>query len=205
MILNADRLADLLAALADAIACDRGRKDEVGREIERVGRRLRPVIGARPALALPVQRHLTVDLSPAVAATAACFPHLAAALAPIVEDLPWRHGYAPRADLPDIENSMGWAEIVGPAAPFVSHDVCLGLTFIAPGIVYPSHSHPAVELYRIVCGRPLWTVGGRTRRRGPGEGILHQSCVAHAMNSDAEALLAIYSWTGDVVTASAWS
>jgi len=34
--------------------------------------------------------------------------------------------------------------------------------------------------------------------------VLHRSGAAHAMASKGEALLAIYSWTGDVVSPSVW-
>jgi hypothetical protein len=199
-------LVALLAALVEAYCGDREVDDATRREIATVRRLLAPVVGARPAAAEPTRSHLAPDeLARAVAATAAHFPALAAALAPIGHDLPWLYGYAPRPDLPGIETRMGWAEIVGPVAPFVSHDVCLGLTFIAPATLYPAHDHPAVELYRIVAGHPWWTVGGRTQRQAPGDAILHESAVTHAMESDVEPLLAIYSWTGDILSPSTWS
>jgi quercetin dioxygenase-like cupin family protein len=119
--------------------------------------------------------------------------------------LPWRYGYAPRGDTPDLDSAMGWAELVGPVAPIVSREVCFGLTLIGPHTHYPPHRHPATELYRIVVGHPHWTVDATTSVRGPGTAILHESNVVHAMRTEDEPLLAIYSWTGDVDTPSAWA
>jgi quercetin dioxygenase-like cupin family protein len=132
-------------------------------------------------------------------------PAVAAALRPIGEVLPWRYSYAPRADAPGLASAIGWAEIVGPLAPFRSDAVCLGLTLIAAGSFYPPHRHPAVELYHVLAGHPEWTAGPHTRIQAPGAFILHDSDMIHAMRADHEPLLAIYTWTGDVVSPSAWA
>ncbi len=64
----------------------------------------------------------------------------------------------PRKDAPNLENEMGWAEIVGPEAPFKSDEVCFGLTLIGAHSTYPPHRHPARELYLVLAGRAAWTV-----------------------------------------------
>jgi quercetin dioxygenase-like cupin family protein len=200
-----DALLRLRRALEAVIAVEA--KDDVAlaAEVERVVARLARVPDLAPARARPSDHPLTGRLEPSIAAVAAHFPDLAAALAPIADDLPWRYGYAPRADRPRLEDMMGWAEIVGPEAPFRSGEVCLGLTFIAAGTVYPAHRHPAIELYRVIAGRPVWTVAGRTFRPHPGDAILHAGNVDHAMTGGAEGLLAVYAWTGDVVSPSVWA
>jgi hypothetical protein len=53
-----------------------------------------------------------------------------------------------------------------------------------------------------VTGESDWTLEGATTRRQPGERILHESDVVHAMRSLTTPLLAIYSWTGDILSAS---
>jgi len=164
-----------------------------------------PMSPRRSPACEPTRHPLTAHVAPAIEATAARFPALAAALHQLSADLPWRYGYAARADLPGLENRMGWTEIVGPVAPFRSASVCLGLTFLAPDTHYPDHRHPAVELYRVVAGHPLWTVESETRRLAPPAAVLHLSGARHAMASGGEALLAIYSWTGDIVSPSIWS
>jgi hypothetical protein len=213
MSLDAAALERLRDALAAALAVDDGGDPDVAEEIARVQDHLAVVVGTTPILPAPTGHPLTAHLALAIEATAARFPGLAAALHPLFADLPWRYGYTARADLPGLENRMGWAEIVGPAAPFRSASVCLGLTFLASGTRYPDHRHPAVEFYRIVAGHPLWTVESQTRRLASPAAVLHVSGARHAMASGArhamasggEALLAIYSWTGDIVSPSVWS
>jgi hypothetical protein len=201
---EANLLRDLLAALRRSFSADADRRDDVGDEIRHVERLLARVTS--PPLALqptehPLTRHLpgVLDLAERVA------PEIATALRPLGSRLPWRYGNAPRADAPGLEGAMGWAEIVGPAAPFVSNEVCFGLTLIGPQTHYLPHRHPALELYRIVVGHPHWTVGKPTTVRAPDDAILHASDVVHAMRTENEPLLAIYSWTGDVLSASVWT
>jgi quercetin dioxygenase-like cupin family protein len=127
-----------------------------------------------------------------------------AAFLPHLDALPWRYSYAPRADAPDIGSRMAWAELVGPIAPFKSDEVCLGLTAIGPGLLYPAHRHPAVETYLVLHAAARWTSAGKTRQHPPGTLILHQSNIVHAMETGSEPLLAAYAWTGDVHTLSAY-
>jgi mannose-6-phosphate isomerase-like protein (cupin superfamily) len=128
---------------------------------------------------------------------AACLPHL--------DVLPWRYSYDARADYPGLETRMAWAELVGPIAPFKSMRVCLGLTAIGARTLYPAHTHPAVETYLVLSGAARWTMNGVTRTQPPGTFILHPENVVHAMQTDAEPLLAAYAWTGDVATLSSYS
>lgn len=128
-----------------------------------------------------------------------------AALAPLAAILPWRYGYAPRADAPGLERRMAWAELVGPDAPIHSDRVGFGLTFIGRDTFYLPHRHPAVELYAVVAGSADWTLGAKTVRRGPEDFILHPANAVHAMRTGSEPTLAIYSWTGDIVTATAFT
>jgi hypothetical protein len=126
------------------------------------------------------------------------------AFLPWLDALPWRYSYAPRPDAPDIGNRMAWAELVGPIAPFSSRKVCLGLTALGPRLLYPLHTHPAVESYLVISGTSAWTAAGQTRKCPPGTLILHPSNIVHAMETDDEPLLAAYAWTGDVETLSAY-
>ncbi|MGB8933253.1 MAG: dimethylsulfonioproprionate lyase family protein [Anaeromyxobacteraceae bacterium] len=175
------------------------------REVERVLGLLRAIPTAHVPLAPsahPIVRHL----APALSAPA---PHAAAVVAElgaIGPRLPWRYAYAERADAPDLGDRIAFAEIVGPDAPLRSDTVCLGLTLIAPNTLYPDHRHPAIELYCVLSGTATWSAGGRAALVPPGTFVLHPSGVSHAMETHAEPLLAVYTWSGDDVrTPSAYS
>lgn len=197
------QLLALLSALRRTFAVQTGVDRAAKAEIRTVTSLLDRVSKRAPALQ-PTSHPLTRYLGPALDLADRLAPDVAAALRPIAERLPWRYGYAPRDDAPGLEHAMGWAELVGPLAPIVSQNVCFGLTLIAPQTYYSPHRHPAVELYRIVVGNPQWTVAMSTVGQAPGDAILHASNVIHAMRTQDEPLLAIYSWTGDVETPSAW-
>ncbi len=197
------RLLDLVAALRRAFADPAGTGAAARAEISRVEPRLAAAT-APPEALQPTDHPLTRHLQAVLDLATDQAPQIAAALRPTADRLPWRYGYAPRGDAPGLDGAMGWAELVGPLAPIVSREVCFGLTLIGPHTYYPPHRHPAVELYRIVVGHSTWTAGSTTTPRAPGEAILHARNVVHAMRTDTEPLLAIYSWTGDIETPSVW-
>lgn len=167
------------------------------------------VLAALPDPGAPLAAELTASAHPLLAevpeAARAAGADWAAALPPLAARLPWRYSYAPRPDLPNLGNRMAWAELVGPAAPIRSDAVGFGLTFITRGTFYPVHRHPAVELYAVVAGESEWTLEGETLLRRPGDFILHPSGAPHAMRALETPLLAIYSWSGDIVSPTAYA
>lgn len=203
-IARSAQLTTLLAALRRAFVGEVGPEGAAGDELHRVAK-LIAAADQQPGPLRPTSHPVTAHLPEVLARAEHRVPELAAALRPIASELPWRYGYAPRADAPGLESAMAWAELIGPQAPIVSTKVCFGLTLIGPHSFYPPHRHPAVELYRIVVGEPLWTVATSTSARSPGALIFHDRDVVHAMRTGAAPLLAIYSWTGDLNTASVWA
>ena len=57
----------------------------------------------------------------------------------------------------------------------------------------------------MIAGRAEWTAGEQTATQRPGDYILHPANIVHAMHTGEEPLLAVYSWTGDVVSPSVWA
>jgi len=179
--------------------------DAPGKEIAKVLSLLEPLPpleGAFPRSIHPSTRHLEAAFVAGNASTA----DLLAAIRPVAFDLPWRYSYAKRDDAPSLEDNMAFAEIIGPDAPFKSQSVCIGLTLIGPEMLYPSHAHPAIELYYVAAGTATWIANGIPSRNPPGAFILHPSQTVHAMQTHREPLLAVYSWSGeDVETHSAYT
>ena len=77
--------------------------------------------------------------------------------------------------MPDLADQMGWGEILGPEAPYHDEHFCFGFTLLGKNTFYPSHLHPATELYVILSGHAIWTLDGISKVRGPGEFVLHMS------------------------------
>ncbi len=180
-------------------------EDAVGKEAARVLELLEPlppVDGPFSRSSHPSVRYLDAAMEAGNDSTVG----LLDAIRPVAFELPWRYSYAKRDDAPGLENDMAFAEIIGPEAPYRSPSVCIGLTLIGPGTLYPLHSHPATELYYVAAGTAVWIANGIPSWNPPGTFILHPSRVVHAMQTYEEPILAVYSWSGvDVKTISAYT
>jgi mannose-6-phosphate isomerase-like protein (cupin superfamily) len=198
-------IPSLIASVKTTFARGKLADDPVGREIQRVVSLLEPLPPLTDKFAKnnhAVTRHIKAALQAGNASTVA----LLDAIGPVIRFLPWRYSYPTRDDAPDLGQNIAFAEIIGPAAPFRSDSVCLGLTLIGPETLYPAHRHPAIELYYVVAGIATWTLDGVSHDHPPGTFILHPSQAVHAMQTHAEPLLAIYSWSGsDVRTTSVYT
>lgn len=149
-----------------------------------------------------VTRHIGAALQAGNESTVA----LLEVVRPVIRFLRWRYSYRARAGAGSLGDNVAFAELVGPEAPFRSDSVCLGLTLIAPATLYPSHRHPAIETYYVLAGTAIWTLDGVSRENPPGTYILHPSQAVHSMQTHAEPLLAIYTWSGpDVRTPSVYT
>ncbi len=164
---------------------------------------LRPVLAHR-ALPQPVpvtahaaasiQHHMPIMLA---SSWPAPLTGIASALAACWQRLDWHYHYPER---PDLAANIGFAELIGPSGPLWSDKIRAGFTFMAPGIFYPLHDHPAVELYIVLSGRAEWTRRTMTTNQDAGAAILHASMEPHAMKTVTEPLLALYVWTGDIAS-----
>jgi quercetin dioxygenase-like cupin family protein len=128
---------------------------------------------------------------------------LMAPLAALEPSLRWVQNPNYVAAPPDsafLEN-YGYAVLAGPGGLVETRALALGLLLLGPGTHYPSHRHPAVEIYVVASGESEWRMGdGPWRRRPPGDVIRHESMVSHATRALADPLLAVYVWRGDLDT-----
>lgn len=169
-----------------------GQGGAVAEEIRRVGALIGQAeeVEPPPPQDHPVTRHLPAALRGVEGLEALTGP------------LAWRYSYASSPARAALEQGLAWTQVIGRQAPLRHDALSLGYLLLAPETVYPAHLHPAVELYHVVSGTALWTAGDILRRRVPGDFILHPSEVPHATRTLAQPMLAIYTWTGDIGTAS---
>lgn len=125
---------------------------------------------------------------------------VADALTVLSVPLPWRYHYPARADVPDLAERIGFAELIGPAGPLIAESTRIGLTLMAPETFYPWHAHPAVELYVVISGTARWMTATSDRELLPGACVRHLSNEPHAMRTQREPLLALYAWSGDIAS-----
>ncbi len=200
-----ERVEVLIASARTTLSRRASVRDPIGIEARRVLSLLDPL--PQPSDPFTRSKHpVTAFIGAAAERGSDTTAALLDAIAPVVHCLPWKYNYEPRADLPDLGLRMGWAEIIGPEAPYRSKSVCLGLTLIAPDTLYPEHYHPATELYHVIAGTATWILDDVPRVYPPGAFILHPPESVHAMRTSTEPLLALYTWSGpDVVTLSGYS
>jgi mannose-6-phosphate isomerase-like protein (cupin superfamily) len=126
---------------------------------------------------------------------------IAAALAAIPRALPWDYQYPPHPSAGDLAKKIGFAELIGPDGPMYAPQCRVGFTLLAADTFYPSHAHPAIELYLVIAGHAEWTASNTRQVVAPGGFVLHRSNEPHAMRTQTEPLLALYSWSGNLDTA----
>ena len=61
---------------------------------------------------------------------------------------------------PDFLENYGYAVLAGPGGLVASEALALGVLMLGPGIHYPTHRHPAVEIYVVARGRGGMAEGG---------------------------------------------
>jgi hypothetical protein len=156
-------------------------------------RDLRPEPTASAPMVLPVQRYW-----PAAGAG----DPLGVLMAAVDQDLAasWQQNPNYRAAPPAVGflQNYGYLECAGPAAPYRCASFRLGLLVLGPKTLYPAHRHPAEEIYLPLGSGKWWRDGAAWRARTAGEIIHHPPMCAHATQSDADALAAIYLWRGEI-------
>jgi hypothetical protein len=158
-------------------------------------------------------------LDPAVAAASHAGvwpPALERAFVGLSWRLPWSTFYARSEWSAPFIDDLVMATIIGVHAPVPSEKVALGFLIQGPNTYYPPHGHAARELYIVLGGGGWFRTGPGDHRGGgnqpggnsdwierrPGSCVFHDSHVCHAMWTGTEPLLALYTWTGDIVAPS---
>ncbi len=160
-------------------------------------------VGAAQGTATPASdRYLGATLAAGAAGPAAA---LAGTIGRARAALHWYYGYKPVEGQPDLPNRIAFCEFVGPTSPVHSDTMRLGLTLIGPGTHYPVHAHPAVELYYVIAGTARWITPSTDALQPPGAYILHRASEPHAMETQAEPLLSLYAWSGEILAPSLYT
>lgn len=149
---------------------------------------------------LPVCVHLPAALT---ALSAGPLAALAPSFAVLARDGCWWQNANYRANPPHAGFLDNYAslELAGLSGPLMSTRTAIGVLLLGPNLDYPSHLHPADEVYHVLSGTADWWMAGLPwQEREAGTCIHHPSGVAHAMRTGAAPLLALYAWTGDIAT-----
>lgn len=115
----------------------------------------------------------------------------------------WRQNPNYRAKPPSAGflGSYGYLECAGPEAPYRSPALRLGLLLLGPHTLYPTHHHPAEEIYLPLGPGRWWKEGEGWQTRSSGDVIHHPPMCGHATESGDAPLAAIYLWRGEITKA----
>ena len=128
---------------------------------------------------------------------------LLAPLAALEPSLRWvqNPNYVASPPDPSFLENYGYTVLAGPGGLIETRALALGLLLLGPGTHYPTHRHPAVEIYVVASGESEWRMGEEPWRRRPvGDVIRHEPMISHATRALVEPLLAVYVWRGDLDT-----
>jgi quercetin dioxygenase-like cupin family protein len=90
-----------------------------------------------------------------------------------------------------------WKTLIGgnEGGQIEQDDVQFGIWELAPHAIYHGHRHDAPEIYYVISGTGVWTVGASSREVGPGSTIYTAPGAVHKMvNSGDEPLRAVWLW-----------
>lgn len=122
---------------------------------------------------------------------------LARALAVLAPSLAWYQRPAAATDDPGFHAGHANALILAPSALECRNDVAIGVSLLAPNVVYPCHHHAPREIYTVLSEGDWFTEVSRWTTPGIGGMVYHDANQVHAMRSGAAPLLAIWClWTG---------
>ena len=149
-------------------------------------------LGAVTAERLPVCHH-TIDAALAgLAAESSPLPELATAFAAIEGELAWGRRRNAEAVGEPFFGGHANAMLVGPRGLEERDDVMVGVTVMAPQIVYPDHAHPPEEVYIALSPGEWWNADMDWTEPGPGGIIYNPPGILHAMRSRGAPFLALW-------------
>jgi hypothetical protein len=157
-----------------------------------------------PGATLPVLRHWEAGLSQPGPAP---MRRLAGALDALRPSLAFTQNPNYVASPPSREflGRYGYAVLAGPPSgpsALVAHtDLAFGVLLLGPETTYPTHVHPAAELY-LPLGPARWSAADRPLAERPGGvPIVHLPNEPHATRTGDVPLAALYVWLGELETA----
>ena len=186
-----EKVLAFLAAAQTTLGRRKSSLDPVGLEIQRVLELLKPLpplSGWFPKSAHPATAFIGSTVKGATDATSA----LLDVTTPVIRHLPWCDSDPADTAEHALARRVALAELIGPEAPFRRGTVALGLALVAPNTHIPAHHHPASELFFVVTGAAQWILNGRPHENLPGAFVLLPPQSVHAIRTDSEPLLALY-------------
>lgn len=118
------------------------------------------------------------------------------------DDVCWEQSYTREDGVVGEEmlRAYGFTEIVGKHGPFLSERVRSGIGVWGPRITYPIHRHQAEEVYIVLAGSAVFTIGDCPDRVCGQDEVVHvKSMQPHGFRTQEDPLVIYYIWrNGDL-------
>jgi hypothetical protein len=176
------------------VAILKGDHQPAGRAATMCFNRLHESIGdasSMPATRLPVCRYLDAAYED-MARAASPLPEIASAFAAIEGQLHWARRKGSTPDNQPFYDGHANAMLIGPGGLEERDDVMVGVSLMAPDILYPDHSHPPEEVYVAFTDGAWWNAAMDWTEPGPGGLIYNPPGILHAMRSGPKTFLAVW-------------
>ena len=129
--------------------------------------------------------------------TASTVAPLARAFAALAPSLAWYQRPAAATDDPGFFAGHANALIIASSAMECRNDLAIGVSLLAPNVVYPCHRHAPREIYTVLSEGDWFTEASGWTTPGIGGMVHHDADQIHAMRSGAAPLLALWClWMG---------
>ena len=113
----------------------------------------------------------------------------------------WRETYRQDADGASFMDRWGCFTIIGADSPFASDALRLFVVYMPAGLHYPSHRHPAEEIYLVLAGRArFWRAGHPDQTLREGHTVFHASNQVHALETGDSPVLCLVAWRNHLET-----
>lgn len=193
---RAPALQAFLTATEQAIAARTGSTEAASaaaRAMQKVGAALAsPVTRRTPPVptALPACEHLPMALRTARSGPAD-LARIADAFSALAPALVWRRG---RGDDEVFQRGHASTDLIGPADGALEQrpDVRVGISLLAPGIIYPDHQHPPEEVYLALSDSDWRQNDNPWHAPGLGGIVYNPPDIIHAMRARRDPLFAIW-------------
>ena len=127
-------------------------------------------------------------------------------LIPYIEHLDWYQIFDGDGIDKTFAQGLLAGQIVGKRGIVRAEDVFVGLFLLAPGVTYPLHQHPALEVYYVLSGS-INIRHGRAKAPmniQPGETSVTPPHQVHELQTGESPCLIAYIWTGDMKGENWW-
>ncbi|MDP6968768.1 MAG: dimethylsulfonioproprionate lyase family protein [Gammaproteobacteria bacterium] len=133
------------------------------------------------------------DLTIAALAPTDLPPELAKLVSMMLEFEPFLPWYQRSIDNhPALQAGHANAQIIGPQGLVVREDISVGVSLLAPDLIYPEHQHPPEEIYLVLSEGLWWQTGQLWQAPGMGGLVYNAHNVLHSMRSGQTPLVAIW-------------